>query len=863
MDRDPPRDRYYSVGWTDDDHHTREHAQRVKRRIRRARQSHTPPDSHAGHHVASSHGPVEFTDPYAEDDDEDDIGSESTSMNHTTRRTHAPAAQSHHSHSHHSHSAHAPRRHTHSRDTRLSSGTLHRDAAPEEKDQIMMSRRARRTAPAQTAHGSTPRSSRRSGFYDSTDVPTPRHARTSELGGEHGMTPKTRRSRRPVLDDDDDDDAGDPVRRRSRRADLGGDTDAPLRPRRSRRSDASRNAAAVAPHAHRHQSRPSHGPRRKSMPRQEPTNRAFVSSSRTANLLEGSGRSAMDARSIETSGSTVFHDTIENHDVMMAAREPPRTNKTRHLAVPPRNQVNTMKEGRVFAMNGIDNLTLLMEDDTYQPACFSIYLFKTRLDYKTVRAFFEVLVQLYPKYRYVVDFEPYSAHRRDKRRRKQTAEDAERVHRERNEAMKRGNLPPNRGPRMMYSKTLRAGSWLRPAQWRIDEDFHVSENIEVISCEGHGTDEQLFKVAGRFLARHFDYNKPVWEALLVQGLNTADGGKSALMIKIHHCFSDGQGMIQSYHAALTAMSKGMGIKEVQQWVDTSKQKKKSQRKALKPSVFGTISHTCYTIRELYMRRRRSFVYRNMKMKRTPQRLYFHSDGISMDAIKRIREAYSTEAMNLTLNDVAIAILARAMAQASRRLSPVGTSSDNRAAIFIPISVRPQGNWDLHNFTTGAMIWLKYPNLDETPVENMLADVHKEMMRLKKSHLPKIWYKLFLYWCRHRVGFLPNYPVTRQLFYRAFSEYHVATNVPGPTEPVKFGRHEAYSYHVLPPSSPGKATMAIGMISYAKDFSLAVSCDDVPEFRDVPHVLCKAFEEAAKVLIQAADHRLANRKESTS
>ena len=204
MDRDPPRDRYYSVGWTDDDHHTREHAQRVKRRIRRARQSHTPPDSHAGHHVASSHGPVEFTDPYAEDDEEDDIGSESTSMNHTTRRTHAPAAQSHHSHSHHSHSAHAPRRHTHSRDTRLSSGTLHRDAAPEEKDQIMMSRRARRTAPAQTAHGSTPRSSRRSEFYDSADVPTPRHARTSELGGEHGMTPKTRRSRRPVLDDDDD-----------------------------------------------------------------------------------------------------------------------------------------------------------------------------------------------------------------------------------------------------------------------------------------------------------------------------------------------------------------------------------------------------------------------------------------------------------------------------------------------------------------------------------------------------------------------------------------------------------------------------------------------------------------------------------
>ena len=83
-------------------------------------------------------------------------------------------------------------------------------------------------------------------------------------------------------------------------------------------------------------------------------------------------------------------------------------------------------------------------------------------------------------------------------------------------------------------------------------------------------------------------------------------------------------------------------------------------------------------------------------------------------------------------------------------------------------------------------------------------------------------------------------------------------MPGPTQPVAFGKHEAYSYHVLPPSSPGKATMAIGMISYASDFSLAVSCDDVPEFRMVPETLCRAFEEAAAAMSEAAE-----RKRSTS
>ena len=61
---------------------------------------------------------------------------------------------------------------------------------------------------------------------------------------------------------------------------------------------------------------------------------------------------------------------------------------------------------------------------------------------------------------------------------------------------------------------------VRYAAWRIDDDFHVSENINVMSCGGTGDDAQLYRIAGRFLSRQFDFNKPVWEALLVQGLNT-------------------------------------------------------------------------------------------------------------------------------------------------------------------------------------------------------------------------------------------------------------------------------------------------------------------------------------------------------
>ncbi len=49
----------------------------------------------------------------------------------------------------------------------------------------------------------------------------------------------------------------------------------------------------------------------------------------------------------------------------------------------------------VYPMTGIDNLALLMEDDSYTTSCFSIYMFKTELDLRTVTNFFEVLAETY------------------------------------------------------------------------------------------------------------------------------------------------------------------------------------------------------------------------------------------------------------------------------------------------------------------------------------------------------------------------------------------------------------------------------------------------------------------------------------
>jgi len=523
---------------------------------------------------------------------------------------------------------------------------------------------------------------------------------------------------------------------------------------------------------------------------------------------------------------------------------------------------------RVIKMSGIDNLALLMEDDGYQCACWSMYEFKSELDLPTVDDFFRSLAQMYPKYRYVVELDPAEARRKEKARIKrekraggEPGPSLEEIQKE-----KRTRFV-NKGRRTAYSKSLAAGSHWSPARWRFDETFDVTENISEVTCPGGGTERELYALAGSFLTRHFDYNKPIWEALLIKGLNTSEGAKSALMIKIHHCFSDGQGMIQSYHTALAALESGRPIEEVQSQADrASKKSKNPGGRDVRPTLGGTIAHSWHTVRGLYFRSRKSFLYDRTRAhsdKRTGKRLYAQSEGIAMEDIKLIRTAFSKEKMKLTLNDVACAVLSRALRIAAEREAEqrggLKKVKDKRVAIFVPISVRPAGDWSLSNYTTGAIAWFSFhdPSApgEKGSFEALLEQVNREMGRVKRSHLPQLWFKSFDFFCKRRIWMLPNYPVWRGIFQKAYREYHVATNVPGPSKPVKFGGHEAFAYHVLPPSGPGKATLAIGMISYAGSFSLGVSCDDVPEFARLPVNVTDAFQEAARELVEAAKVKL--------
>jgi WS/DGAT/MGAT family acyltransferase len=90
-----------------------------------------------------------------------------------------------------------------------------------------------------------------------------------------------------------------------------------------------------------------------------------------------------------------------------------------------------------------------------------------------------------------------------------------------------------------YRQVVRAAplQLLRPV-WADDQEFSIRHHIRRTQVPAPGGPDQLRAVASRLFARPLDRRRPLWEEWLLDGL---DGGRWALVSKIHHCMVDGVG----------------------------------------------------------------------------------------------------------------------------------------------------------------------------------------------------------------------------------------------------------------------------------------------------------------------------------
>jgi diacylglycerol O-acyltransferase / wax synthase len=74
--------------------------------------------------------------------------------------------------------------------------------------------------------------------------------------------------------------------------------------------------------------------------------------------------------------------------------------------------------------------------------------------------------------------------------------------------------------------------------WADDENFEIGYHVRHAAVPEPGKARQLRQLAGQLFAQRLDRERPLWEAWLLEGI---EGGRWALISKVHHCMVDGIG----------------------------------------------------------------------------------------------------------------------------------------------------------------------------------------------------------------------------------------------------------------------------------------------------------------------------------
>jgi WS/DGAT/MGAT family acyltransferase len=75
--------------------------------------------------------------------------------------------------------------------------------------------------------------------------------------------------------------------------------------------------------------------------------------------------------------------------------------------------------------------------------------------------------------------------------------------------------------------------------WIDETQFDLEYHVRHTALPAPGGEEELKRLAGRLFSQALDRDKPLWEMWLVEGLDTDQGERFAIISKTHHCMLDG------------------------------------------------------------------------------------------------------------------------------------------------------------------------------------------------------------------------------------------------------------------------------------------------------------------------------------
>ena len=395
--------------------------------------------------------------------------------------------------------------------------------------------------------------------------------------------------------------------------------------------------------------------------------------------------------------------------------------------------------------------------------------------------------------------------------------------------------------------------------WIEDPDFDLDYHVRRAGLPKPGGLDELAELAGDFMARPLDRSRPLWEMVVVEGL---EHDHIAMLAKVHHAAIDGV-------SGAELMVNLLDFTAEPRAVDPPEEEWRPDRVPgeLERLAYAWASLARQPFRAARAARRTAEAALNIRRRNrapgtvTPPAPFAAPrtslngsitahrrvalTSVSLDDVKHVKNTFGT-----TVNDVVMALCAGAL---RHYLDDRGELPDDPLVAFVPISVRADNEKGAMGNRVAGMFTSLATNIDD-PVARLRAI--NEITCSAKEQQDAIGADTLTDWAEFAA------PALAARAARLYSRTNMAdrhrpvfnvtiSNVPGPSFPLYSAGARLLAYYPHGPIVEGGG-LNITVMSYmgSMDFGLVACRETVPGVWDIAHGLGDALDELTKAAAAA-------------
>lgn len=384
--------------------------------------------------------------------------------------------------------------------------------------------------------------------------------------------------------------------------------------------------------------------------------------------------------------------------------------------------------------------------------------------------------------------------------------------------------------------------------WADDPEFDVRRHVHHLGVPRPGRLDQLRDLIGRIMSEPLDFQHPLWQLFLIDGLR----GRHAYLSKTHHALVDGVAAVDIGMILLDPKARTTKIKPPEDPWSPAPPKRGElfaqaaayavQRpfKAAGRAVEHTVKMPAKTAGGV-IRTAEAFTGLASTGPTCPKSMFNVPIGrdrrvawakTDLDRLKRARAG----AEGATVNDVVLSIAAGAL---RRYFEGRGADPPEHLVALVPVSIRRPGEQgEMGNRISTILV--KLPLAEPDPLKR-LATLRDETARLKESENARAASMIIeaTGWTPPTINRLLSSAMARPLVFNL-----VVSNVPGPQQPLYLLGRRIREIYPYVPLSPQNHAVSLGLISYDGRvfFGLAGDRDIVPDLDDLAAALRAAVRE---------------------